>query len=126
MKVLKVSKPALHTYCFFSSTLGITVLGNIIIFCKDLCLLLYVKYYFHVIVNSYLVLKRCSEQDHSTSSPRLGSARLEVFCPNRTSPTVPLPSLEGLIHMTVYWDSAFGHFTLPFISAVCSPSSQPP
>lgn len=123
MKVSKVSRTALHTYCFFLSTLKITVLENIIIFCKDLCLLLYVKYCFPVIGNSYLVLERCSGQDRSTSNPRSGSARLEVRCVNGTSPSIPLPSLKGLIHLTIFWDSAFGP---PFICTGCSPSSQPP
>lgn len=97
------------------------VLGNIL-FCKDLGVLLYAKCCFHVIVNSYLVLKRCSWQDHSTPNPRLGNARLEVLRLNGASPTVPLSPLESLIHMTIYWGCAFSP---PFIRTV-SATLEPP
>lgn len=119
MKVLKVSRTALGTYRFFLSALETTVLGNIL-FCKDLGVLLYVKC-FHVIVNSYLVLKRCSWQDHSTPNPRLGNVRLEVFCLNGTSSTVPLTPLESLIPMTIYWGCAFSPPFIRTVSATLEP-----
>lgn len=49
---------------------------------------------------------------------KIRQCQTEVFHLNGTSPTVPLPSLEGPVHQTIYW-------TLPSVPLSFAQSAAP-